>query len=272
MSPLELDQLVREIGEEVQRRMGNSPLSPAACACSTPAAPRPKNGHHSAELSRPRVEIAGIINQALLQPDATDAEIRGLCHEARQFGFGSVCVAPSWVSLAVRELRGAKVRVATVIGYPHGATLTPVKLVEAEQVLKLGACELEVVVHSGALNSGQLDEVYTEIRLLANCAHQAGARLKVLAEMAHLAEEQKVIACALARLGAADLIKTSAGLAGAAASSDVALAQRIVGGELGIEAAGGINSHARLREMIAAGATRVGTSAGVAIVNEAAHA
>jgi len=271
MSPLELDQLVREIGDEVQRRLGNAPAAPV-CACASTASPRPRtNGRSAAGAPSPQTSVAALINQSLLRPDATTDEILRLCREARQYRFASVCVPPPRVALAVRELRGTKVRVCAVIGYPHGATLAPVKLAEAEQVLKLGACQLEMAVHLGALRSGDLDGVYTEIRLMAECAHAAGADLKVLAEMALLAEEQKVIACALARLGGADLVKTSADLGGFAAAADVALAQRIVGGELGIEAAGGIDSHARLREMRAAGATRVGTCDGAAIVNEASH-
>ena len=270
MSPVELDQLVREIGDEVRRRLGNTPAA-AACGCGTPTRQSHANGHSVSAAPLGHGAVAGLINQALLRPAASAAEILRLCREARQYGFASVCVPPSWVALAVRELRGTKVRVGAVIGYPHGATLTPVKLAEAEQVLKLGARELEMAVHPGALNSGDLDVVYTEIRLLAECAHTAGAALKVLAEMALLAEEQKVIACALARLGGADLVKTSADLGGVAEGADVALAQRIVGGELGIEAAGGIDSHARFLEMVAAGATRVGTCDGAAIVNEASH-
>ncbi|MEX2299647.1 MAG: deoxyribose-phosphate aldolase, partial [Bryobacterales bacterium] len=259
MSPLELDQLVREIGDEVQRRLGSAPGA-SACACGTPAPRLHTNGHGAAMAAGD--PVAGLINQALLRPDASAGEVTRLCREARHYGFASVCVPPNWVALAVRELRGTNVRVGAVIGYPHGATLTPVKRAEAEQVLKLGARELELAIHAGALNSGDLDIVYTEIRLLAECAHEAGAALKVLAEMALLGEDQKVIACALARLGGADLVKTSADLGGVAAGADVALAQRIVGGELGIEAAGGIDSHARFLEMVAAGATRVGTCDG----------
>jgi deoxyribose-phosphate aldolase len=212
-----------------------------------------------------------MINQAMLRPEATAGELVRFCSEARHYGFASVRVQPARVALAVRELRGSKVRVGTVIGYPHGATLTPVKLAEAEQVLKLGARELEMAVHCGGLNSGDLDAAYTEIRLMAACAHAAGAAFSVVLEMSRLAEEQKATACVLAKLGGADVVKTSADVSGVAMAEDVALAHRVVGGELGIEAAGGIDSHARLLEMAAAGATRVGTSAGVAIVNEASH-
>jgi deoxyribose-phosphate aldolase len=267
MTPLELDQLVREIGDEVRRRLGQAVPAAPACACATPS---PANG--SALRSAPlRQGIAGLINQAMLRPDAGDDEIRSLCREARQYRFGAVCVQPSRVAAAGRELRGTGVKIGAVIGYPHGATLTPVKLAEASQVLKLGAMELELSIHPGALKSGDLDAVYTEIRLLAGCAHAAGAELKVQADMAALSDEQKVLACALARLGGADALKTSLDLPGSTASTgDVALAHRIVGGELGIEAGGGVDCYARFREMIAAGANRVATAAGAAIVSEAA--
>ncbi len=271
MSPLELDLLVREIGDEVQRRLGGPTVSVPACACGAPAPSRAVNGRIAKDAGSSRAEVAATINQMLLRPDATAAQVRQICGEARHFGFASVCVTSPWVSLAVRELRGAKARVAAVIGYPHGSTLTPVKLAEAEQVLKLGACELEMVIHPGALNSGQLDEVYSEIRLFAQQAHGAGAKAKVVVEMALLAEEQKVMACALARLGGADDVKTSADLGSVVASDDIALAHRIIGGELGIEAAGGVDSQVRVREMITAGATRVGTGAGAAIMNETLH-
>jgi deoxyribose-phosphate aldolase len=266
MTPLELDELVREIGNEVQRRLAPA-LPPAhACACAT-AVPRRANG--AAGHAAGRQGIAAVINQALLQPEAGAEDIRQLCREARQYRFGAVCVQPAHVAVAVRELRGSSVKVATVIAYPYGATLTPVKLAEASQALKLGASELEWTLHPGALNSGDLDSVYTEIRLAAECAHAAGAALKVLTEMAALAEEHRVLACALARLGGADIVKTSLDLPGAAApAGDVALAHRIVGGELGVEAAGGVDSYRRFCEMLAAGATRVATAAGAAIVNE----
>jgi deoxyribose-phosphate aldolase len=258
MTPLELDQLVREIGDEVQRRLGAVP----------PAAPK-ANGFAPRSAPPPQ-GLAGLINLALLQPDATDADVRDLCRQARHHGFGSVCVQPCGVAAAVRELRGTKVKVAAVVGYPHGATLTPVKLHEAAQVLKLGAGELEMAVHTGALKSGDLDGVYTEIRLAAECAHGAGAALKVVAEMSLLGDEQNATLCALARLGGADAIKTSADVPGSAASAGaVALARRVLGGELGIEAAGGIDRYARLQEMLAAGATRVATAAGAVIVSEA---
>jgi deoxyribose-phosphate aldolase len=273
MTPLEIEQLAREIGDEVMQRLGHAPKAEAAaaCACETPARAPQANGRSAARtaVSFPP-GVAGLINQTLLRADATGQQIQQFCREARQHRFGSICVQPPRVALAVRELRGSKVQVCAVIGYPHGATLTPVKRTEAEQVLKLGAHALELAIDPGALASGDLDAVYTEIRALAECAHAAGAALKVLAEMAALGEEQKVTVCALAKLGGADAVKTSADLPGSAVTiDDVSLAYRIVGGELGIEAAGGVDCYARFRDMMAAGASRVGTAAGAVIVREA---
>jgi deoxyribose-phosphate aldolase len=295
MNPLELDQLVREIGDEVLRRLGQAPGGPAAhaCACGTASAPQPPSLHqprgaatsngtpsqpglpqrNSSPHSSSQHEIARLINHTLLCPEASPQEIHRLCHEARQYGFASACVQPSAVARAVRELRGTNIKVCTVIGYPQGATLTPVKLAEAELALKLGAHELELAIHPGALQAGDLDAVYTEIRAVAECARAGGAALKVLVEMASLSEQHQVTACALARLAGAGALKTSAGLPGSTTSAnDVALAHRIVGGELGIEAAGGIDSYSRFRDMIAAGATRVSSNAGVAIVSESGGA
>lgn len=285
MTPLELDQLVREIGEAVQRR-APAAVAGHACACGTAvaqpvrrmasvadtAAVTGQGGAAARGWVRPREGIAGLLVQSLLRPDAGPQEIRQICREARQYRFSAVCVQPSYVAAAVRELRGTSVKVGAVIGYPHGATLTPVKLEEAAQVIKLGASELEMAIHPGALRWGDLDAVYTEIRLVAERAHAAGASLKVLAEMTVLGDEQKTMLCALARLAGADAVKTSTDLPGTAGSAgDVALAHRVVGGELGIEAAGGIDGYPRFREMIAAGATRVATAAGVAILGEVAN-
>ena len=275
MTPLELEQLAREIGDEVRQRLGHAPQAEAgpSCACETPAR-EPRSSGQSAALSAPDLQhrVAGLINQALLRADATEQQIHRLCDEARQYRFGSICVQPSRVAIAVRELRATNVLVSSVIGYPHGATLTPVKLAEAEQVLKLGASALELSIHAGALESGDLDAVYTEIRALAECAHAAGRKVKVLAEFPALGEQQQVTVCALARLAGADAVKTSADLPGSLLSvNDMSLAHRIVGGELDIEAAGGVNSYARFLEMTAAGASRVSTHAGAAIVNEAAR-
>ena len=180
---------------------------------------------------------------------------------------------PGWVALAERELRGSGVKTATVVGFPHGATLTPVKCVETEQAIKLGADEVDMVLSIGALKSGQEDHVFAEIHCVAELVHSAQRVLKVILETALLSDHEKALACVLARLAGADFVKTSTGfgLAGARAA-DVALMHRVVGGEMGIKAAGGISTYAGLLQMMRAGATRIGSSSGVAIVAEAAAA
>ncbi len=286
MTQLEIDQLVREIGDELLQRLGpQSGLAKAAsspsCGCSqcaaaqneTPAGkPAEVNGiGFQGSWIPPKEGIAGLIDHTLLRPEATEAEIVQLCGEAKRYRFAAVCVQPCWLARVVRELRGAKVKACTVIGFPHGATLTPVKCAEAEQALKLGARELDMVVHIGALKSGDLDVVFSDIRAVVDLARRAEACVKVILEMPLLTETEKIHGAALARLAGAAFVKTSTGFGPAGADPrDVALLKRVVGSETGIKAAGGIRSYPRLQQMMAAGATRIGASASVKILEEAA--
>ena len=268
----EIIRLARDVAETASARLGRNGTAPdggeSRCgpcdALSDVAFPNwvvPKEG------------VSRLIDHTLLAPDVSDSDVVRLCGEARQHGFWSVCVHPCWVALAARELAGADIKVCSVIGFPHGANTAPVKCVEAEQVLKLGADELDSVVSIDALRSGRLDSVYTEIRLLANLTHAAGAKLKMILEMAYLDETQKVQGAVLARLAGADFVKTSTGFGPSGAKAeDVALLHRVVGGEMEIKAAGGIRTYARLQEMMRAGATRIGTSAGVEILQSVARA
>ena len=283
MTPFEFDDLVRRISDEILARMGGAVSSgaasavAAACGCgpapaldrSSTAAGNGIAGH----WSPPKEGIAGLIDHTLLRPDTTERDIVTLCQEARQHSFAAVCVHPAWVARAVRELRGSKVKTAAVIGFPHGATVTPAKCAETEQVLKLGAVEIDVVAQIGALKAGDLDAVYSDLRPLVDLAHSAGAVVKAILEMGCLGEEQKIHGCVLAKLAGADFVKTSTGFGPPGATvSDVALARRVVGAETGIKAAGGIRSFEDFRAMMAAGATRIGASAGVEILRQAAAA
>jgi deoxyribose-phosphate aldolase len=278
MTASEFDDLVRRIGDEILARVGGgaSSRAPAAsCGCSpAPAHTFSAAGNGDAgHWSPPTEGIAGIIDHTLLRPDATERDIVTLCQEARQHGFAAVCVHPAWVARAVRELKGSKVKVAAVIGFPHGATVTPVKCTETEQVLKLGAVEIDVVAQIGALKAGDLDAVYCDLRPVADLAHSAGAVMKAILEMGCLGEEQKIHGCVLAKLAGADFVKTSTGFGFPGANArDVALARRVVGVETGIKAAGGIRSFEDFRAMMAAGATRIGASAGIEILRQAAAA
>ncbi len=214
-------------------------------------------------------DIARLIDHSLLRPEASRADIVRLCAEARQFGFASVVVNPYWVPLAVAELRGSRVKVGTVVGFPLGASRPEVKVFETEEALKSGAQEIDMVINIGALKSGQDALVEQEIRNVAAACRRAGAICKVILETALLTDEEKVGACTLARTAGADYVKTSTGFGPAGATvHDVELLRQTVGPAIGVKAAGGIRTLADLQEMVSAGATRIGTSASVKIMQE----
>ena len=212
---------------------------------------------------------AKLIEHTLLKPDATRNQVAAVCQEAVHYGFHAVMVNPAYVALAAAQVRGTPVKVGTVIGFPLGANLTVTKLVEAETALRQGAHELDTVMNIGALKSGDRVLVQSEMRSLAQLAHRQGAVLKLILENALLSQEEKILACALAVEAGVDFVKTSSGLANSGATaSDVALMRGVVGLKIGVKAAGGIRTAAHLLEMVDAGANRIGTSAGVEIVQE----
>lgn len=209
--------------------------------------------------------LARLIDHTLLKPEATDADVRALCAEAREHGFASVCVSPVWVPLAAAELSGAASVVCTVVGFPHGAQRTPVKAFETEVAVRDGAAEVDVVIGIGRLKSRRYDEVEADVRAVVEAAR--GRTVKVIIEAALLTEDEKVIACELAERAGAHFVKTSTGFAAHGATpEDVALMRRVVGDRMGVKAAGGIRSAEDAATMIAHGATRIGTSASVAIL------
>lgn len=212
---------------------------------------------------------ANLIEHTLLKADATGKQVDALCHEALDYGFHAVVVNPANVARAAAELRGSAVSVGTVVGYPLGANLTVIKLAEAQSALRQGAHELDIVMNIGALKSGDRVLVQTEMYSLAQLAHRYGAAVKFILENALLTQEEKILACVLAAEAGADFVKTSSGMADAGATAaDVALMRGVVGLTIGVKAAGGIRTASRLLEMVDAGANRIGTSAGVAIVGE----
>jgi deoxyribose-phosphate aldolase len=212
---------------------------------------------------------AKLIEHTLLKPDATRTQIIALCEEASRYAFHAVMVNPANVALAAAQLRGTSVKVGTVVGFPLGASLTVTKLVEAENALRQGAHELDMVMNIGALKSGDRILVQMEMRSLARLAHDHGGLLKVILENALLSPEEKILACALAAEAGADFVKTSSGLADSGATaSDIALMRGVVGLAIGVKAAGGIRTAAHLLEMVDAGANRIGTSASVQIMRE----
>jgi len=215
-------------------------------------------------------EVAKLIDHTLLKPDATQDQIAQLCYEARKFSFAAVCVNPTYVKLCSQLLQGSQVHVCTVVGFPLGATPPEVKAYESQQAIEDGATEVDMVINIGALKSKDYALVERDIATVARVCHTGGAILKVIIEAALLTDEEKVIACQLAKAAGADYVKTSTGFGpGGATAHDVALMRRAVGPGLGVKAAGGIKSLADAKEMVAAGATRIGASAGVRIVQEA---
>ena len=213
--------------------------------------------------------MASMIDHTLLKAQATEDQFRQLCAEARQFSFATVCVNPAWVPLCAQLLRGSPVGVCTVIGFPLGATLPDVKAFEAQRCITLGATEVDMVINIGALKSQQHDVVKEDIAAVVNAAHALGGKVKVIIETAYLTEEEKLKACELSKAVGADYVKTSTGFGpNGATAEDIALMRRVVGPEMGVKAAGGIKTAADARAMIEAGATRIGTSAGVKIIAE----
>ncbi|MGP8156978.1 MAG: deoxyribose-phosphate aldolase [Candidatus Acidiferrales bacterium] len=218
----------------------------------------------------PAAHIARLIDHTLLKPDATPEEIRKLCEEALHYGFASVCVHPWNVPQAAELVRGSAVRVTTVVAFPLGATLPRVKIFEAEEAIKVGAEEIDMVINIGALKSGQIEAVEADIRGVVEACHRAGAICKVILETALLTSEEKVRGSLAAKSAGADFVKTSTGFGpGGATPEDVRLIRATVGPGMGIKAAGGVRTLEDLRKMVEAGATRIGSSAGVKIVEEA---
>ena len=217
-----------------------------------------------------RDELAGLIDHTLLKPEATPQQIERLCAEARDHHFASVCVNPVYVKQAAEALSGSGVAVCSVVGFPLGANTTEAKGCEALQALADGADELDMVINIGMLKAGEDARVQSEIMTLAHFCHEAGALLKVIIETALLSDGEKVIACRAAQAADADFVKTSTGFAsGGATVEDVRLMRETVGPEMGVKAAGGIHSYAEAMQMIEAGATRIGASGSLQILEGA---
>jgi deoxyribose-phosphate aldolase len=212
---------------------------------------------------------AKLLDHTLLKPEGTREQVAKLCHEAAEYGFYSVMVNPSNIAQCKAELRGTEVVVGTVIGFPLGATTSTSKLAEASDSLRLGAAELDMVINVGALKSGDRDLVQMEMQSLAHLCHRSSALLKVIIETALLTTEEKILVCQLAVAVDVDFVKTSTGFSRAGATAaDVSLMRGVVGNGIGVKAAGGIRTARDLLAMVDAGASRVGSSASVAIVKE----
>lgn len=213
-------------------------------------------------------ELASLIDHTLLKPEATEAEVLRYCDEALRFRFCSVCVNPVHVARVAQALRGSGVKTCSVVGFPLGATTPEDKAAETANAVRNGADEIDMVIAIGALREGRLDAVRADIAAVrAACP---GKVLKVIIETCLLDDEQKRTACRLAAEAGADFVKTSTGFSiGGATVADVALMRDVVGDALGVKASGGIRTLEAAQAMIAAGATRIGASSGVALVTQA---
>ncbi len=281
MQPQELQRLISIIVEELAAATRSAAAAPGDCACHAvlyECCPDRLRGVLDAGATRLGLHatggqpggVAGMIDHTLLKPDATRGEIEKLCREAAEFAFASVCVNPTWVALCARALRGSPVRVCSVVGFPLGATTADTKHYETRRAIFDGATEIDMVINVGALKSGDLHTVERDIEAVTGPCRDAGVVSKVIIEAALLTDDEKITACTLARAASADFVKTSTGFGpGGATLADVALMRRVVGAEMGVKAAGGVKDYEQLKAMVAAGATRVGASAGVRIVQEA---
>lgn len=212
------------------------------------------------------MELAKLIDHTALKPETTKAQITQLCKEAKEYGFASVCVNPTWVKLAAELLAGSDVKVCTVIGFPLGANTSAVKAFEAKDAIANGAGEVDMVINIAALKDKEDALVESDIRAVVEAAN--GTLIKVIIETSLLSDEEKVRACKIAVKAGTDFVKTSTGFStGGATKEDVALMRKTVGPTIGVKASGGVRTKQDVEDMVAAGATRIGASAGVAIVS-----
>lgn len=217
----------------------------------------------------PDLSLAGMIDHTLLKPDATPDKVTQLCMEARKYNFASVCVNPTYVKLCADLLRGSNVKVCCVVGFPLGATLPEIKVLETKMSIENGASEIDMVINIGALKARDAALVARDIRGVVATAHAAGALVKVIIETCLLTDEEKVLASLLSKEAGADFVKTSTGFSTAGATvHDIELMRKTVGPAMGVKAAGGIHTLQDAESLIKAGATRIGASAGVKIIQE----
>ena len=213
--------------------------------------------------------IANLIDHTALKPHTQKSEIEKLIEEAKTHQFASVCVNPTWVEFAAKELKGTEIDVCTVIGFPLGANTTETKAFETKDAIAKGATEVDMVINIAALKDGNDDFVEADIRGVVEAA-KGKALVKVIIETCLLTDEEKVRACRLAVAAGADFVKTSTGFStGGATAEDIALMRKTVGSDIGVKASGGIRTKEDVESMISAGATRIGASAGVSIVSGA---
>lgn len=262
MTATDLDELIRRVEETLRAVPGFERITPPSTT-------------HLADATMPVVDqpLARLIDHTLLKADATPAQIEQLCREAVQYGFAAVCVNPAYVPLCrqvLAESGGSDSAICTVVGFPLGATTTATRVFETRQAIEAGAREIDMVMAIGRLKAGDYAAVRDDMAQVIAASHAAGALCKVIIETALLSDAEKVAACLLAAGAQADFVKTSTGFSsGGATVADVTLMRHVVGHAIGVKAAGGVRTLAAAQAMLAAGATRIGTSAGVHLLCEA---
>ena len=278
MTGAELRRLITIVAEEVLASTGRGE---ARCRCHAVLAdccPDRLRGVVAAGATRVGLhavggapgDIAAMIDHTLLKPDAMRAQVEALCEEAIRFRFATVCLNPTWIRLAADRLSGSGVSVCSVVGFPLGAATADVKGYEARRAIFDGAREIDMVINVGALKSGDYHLVERDIEAVTAPCRDCSVLSKVIIEAALLSDDEKITACTLAKAAGADYVKTSTGFGpGGATVADVALMRRVVGQEMGVKAAGGVRDLDSLKALVAAGASRVGASAGVKIVQQA---
>jgi deoxyribose-phosphate aldolase len=279
MTRKELVELVEAIAQEAVRELGSSPSTDSKLPTQEQGGDvGPGSGRRTERLADARRisltpdvrKLAALMDHTLLRPEATRARVEQFLNEASLLEFATVCVNPAWVPLAVERLRGSEVKVASVAGFPLGATSTAAKRAEAHAAILAGAAEIDMVMNIGAMKSGDVERVENDIRGVLEVCRAGSALLKVILENAYLSDQEKVAACQAAARAGADYVKTSTGFGPSGAKErDVRLMRETVGPTMGVKAAGGIRTLNDSLCMLNAGANRLGTSASVDILAEA---
>lgn len=211
--------------------------------------------------------IASLIDHTILKPDATIEQVEKICEEAKKYEFASVCINPNYVSVVRDKLKDSAVKTTSVVGFPLGASTTEVKSYETQNAIKNGADEIDMVINISALKNRDLDLVEKDIKGVIEAAD--GKTVKVIIEACLLTREEKILACEISKKCGADFVKTSTGFSsGGATVEDVKLMKQTVGPDIGVKASGGIRTLKDLEQLVEAGASRIGASASVGIINE----